>query len=93
MMDILLSAQDIAFNVGIVIAEVSSNNIVKIIRNFIGPIVLLIVSLLAITFLFRREMTQFIIFIVIGVVVLAIFYVPDFIANLGKNVGKEGKNW
>lgn len=93
MMDILLSAQDIAFNVGTVIADVSSNNIVKIIRNFVGPIVLLIVSLLAITFLFRREMTQFIIFIVIGVVVLAIFYVPDFIANLGKNVGKEGKNW
>ena len=93
MMDILLSAPDIAFNVGTVIADVSSNNIVKIIRNFIGPIVLLIVSLLAITFLFRREMTQFIIFIVIGVVVLAIFYVPEFIANLGKDVGKEGKNW
>lgn len=93
MMDILLSAQDIAFNAGTVMADVNSGNMVKIIRNFIGPIALLIVSLLALTFLFRREMTQFIIFIIIGVVVLAIFYVPDFIANLGKSVGKEGKNW
>ena len=41
MMDILLSAQDIAFDAGTVMADVNSGNIVKIIRNFVGPIALL----------------------------------------------------
>ncbi|MBC9705329.1 MAG: hypothetical protein H9W81_10220 [Enterococcus sp.] len=50
---------------------------------------MLVIGIVAITFLFRREMTQFMIFIVIAVVVAILFYAPDVIANLGKNINDE----
>lgn len=59
------------------------------IRDFVGPILMLVIGIVAITFLFRREMTQFMIFIVIAVVVAILFYAPDVIANLGKNINQE----
>lgn len=59
------------------------------IRNFIGPILMLVIGIVAITFLFRREMTQFMIFIVIAIVVGILFYAPDVIANLGRNINEE----
>lgn len=58
-------------------------------RNFIAPFLLLAISVLAITFLMRREMMQFLIFVIIAIVVAAIFYAPGVITNIGKSMGES----
>jgi phosphate/sulfate permease len=66
------------------------------IRNFIGPLLMLTMGIVAMTFLFRREMTQFMIFIIIAIVVAIIFYAPDIIKNLAKDVSNQsgsGGTW
>lgn len=64
------------------------------IRNFVGPILMVVVGIIAITFLVRREMTQFITFLIIAVVVFAIFYAPSIIKNLAQGVaGSAGGEW
>lgn len=73
-----------------VAAAASTDTLATGIRNFVGPIVLLIISLVAITFLFRREMTQFFIFIVIAIAVALLFYAPGIIRNLAQGVGNQG---
>ncbi len=78
------------------ITAASGASLAKGIRGFIGPILMLIMGLVAITFLFRREMTQFMIFLGIAIVVAIVFYAPDFIVNLAKGVNKEsgvGGKW
>lgn len=76
-----------------VVNLVSSNNLTSMIRNFLAPILLLVLGLVAVVFLFQRQMTQFLIFLVLAVIVMSIFYVPEWISNLGKSVGNETKNW
>jgi len=65
------------------------------IRDFVGPILMMVMGIVAITFLFKREMTQFIIFITIAVVVAIIFYSPDLVQNMGKDLSKSvgGSDW
>lgn len=79
----------------IIAAANPGDGIAKGIRNFIGPLLLLVMGIVAITFLFRREMTQFLIFLVIAIVVAIIFYAPDAIKNIAKgveqNTGTKGK--
>lgn len=71
------------------IVAASGNSLATGIRNFVGPILMLIMGLVSITFLFRREMTQFVIFLGIAIVVAIIFYAPDFITTIAKGVNKE----
>ncbi len=80
---------DILSNVNSLVLAASGDSLATGIRNFVGPILMLVIGIVAITFLFRREMTQFMIFIVIAVVVAILFYAPDVIANLGKNINDE----
>lgn len=97
-MDTLIFANDVLPNVAVVFdgianLDVSSSKLVNMIRNFVGPILLLVLGIVAITFLFQRQMTQFLIFLVLGVVVMSIFYVPEWISNLGKAAGNQTKSW
>lgn len=62
------------------------------IRNFIGPLLMLTMGLVAMTFLFKREMTQFMIFLVIAILVAIIFYAPDIIKNLAQSVNTSSGN-
>lgn len=80
---------DILSNVNSLVLAASGDSLATGIRNFIGPILMLVIGIVAITFLFRREMTQFMIFIVIAIVVAILFYAPDVIANLGQNINDE----
>lgn len=75
-----------AVNDFVLAAGTSGDSLAKGIRNFVGPILLLVMGIVAITFLFRREMTQFVIFLVIAIVVAIIFYAPDVIKNIAKGV-------
>lgn len=72
-----------------VLAATNGSSLATGIRNFVGPILMLVMGIVAITFLFRREMTQFVIFLVIAIVVAIIFYAPDFITNIAKGVNTE----
>ena len=74
------------------IVAAGSESLVNGIRDFIGPILMLIMGIVAITFLFRREMTQFMIFIGIAIVVAVIFYAPGLISNIAKNVNESTGN-
>jgi ABC-type multidrug transport system fused ATPase/permease subunit len=62
------------------------------IRNFIGPLLMLTMGIVSMTFLFRREMTQFMIFLIIAIVVAIIFYAPDIIKNLAQSVNTQSGN-
>jgi len=62
------------------------------VRAFVAPFVLIATSLIAITFLVKRQMTQFLTFLIIAVAVFAIFYAPGIVANLGKNLGESNQD-
>lgn len=66
-----------------------SQQLADAIRNFVGPILLLIIGIIAITFLVKREMTQFIIFLVIAIAVALIFYAPGIISSLAGSVAND----
>lgn len=72
----------------VIAAATSGNTLADGIRNFIGPILMLVVGVIAITFLLKREMTQFLIFLVIAIVVFILFYAPDVLKNIAQ--GAEG---
>jgi hypothetical protein len=62
------------------------------VRAFVAPFVLIATSLISITFLVKRQMTQFLTFLIIAVAVFAIFYAPGLLANLGKSAGESNQN-
>lgn len=74
-----------------------SEGLANSIRSFVGPILLVAIGIIAIPFLVRREMTQFIMFVVIAIAVFLLFYAPDIIQNLAKSVndsaGTDGGTW
>lgn len=78
-----------------VLGAADGNALANGIRNFVGPLLMLVIGLVAMTFLFRREMTQFMIFLVIGIVVLILFFAPDVLKNIAQGtesgLGTGGK--
>jgi type IV secretory pathway VirB2 component (pilin) len=77
---------DIIANVDPFIIAATSEQLATSIRNFVGPILLVVIGIIAIPFLVRREMTQFIIFVVIAVAVFILFYAPGIVEGLAKGV-------
>lgn len=75
---------DLALINDFVIAD--TTQLASAIRNFVGPILLVVIGIIAIPFLVRREMTQFIMFVVIAVAVFLLFYAPGIIESLAKGV-------
>lgn len=54
------------------------------IRNFIAPLFLLAISIAAMTFLFQRQVTQFLQFVALGIGVAVFFYVPGVVEGLAR---------
>lgn len=66
------------------------------IRNFIGPLLMLTMGIVAMTFLFKRQMTEFFIFLIVAISVCVIFYGPGLITSLAKDVSQSsgsGGEW
>lgn len=61
-----------------------STGIVNKIRDFVGPIFLLVCGIAAMSFLFQRQMTQFAQFIGLMIAIALIFYFPGVIESLAK---------
>lgn len=73
----------------------SADTLVTSIRNFIAPFVLLACSIASLTYLFKREFMQMIIFAISAILVFAVFFAPQFLSSLGESFGKsnEGLTW
>ncbi|WP_219510896.1 hypothetical protein [Nonomuraea ceibae] len=56
-------------------------------RSYFAPLFLVVVSVVALVFLFTRELTRFVQFMLVSVAIGVIFYVPDIIEVLAKGVG------
>lgn len=73
------------------VIAVTTGELVDQVRNFLGPILLLIVSVLALTFLFKRQVSAFLTFLLFAVVIFAIFYAPGIVESLGKSFGEQNE--
>jgi hypothetical protein len=56
--------------------------IVSNIREFIAPIYLLVIGVVALTFLFRRQTTQLIQFMVIAIIVGVLLFSPEIVQSI-----------
>jgi hypothetical protein len=59
------------------------------IRAWVGPILLLIISAISLTFLFKRQISQFVVFILIAVLVAIIFYSPGLLVGIANTFAAE----
>jgi hypothetical protein len=66
----------------IVAAGGGAQKLVDAIQAWIGPIFLLAIGIIAITFLFKRSFVQFAIFVVIAILIAVLFYAPGVLINL-----------
>ncbi|MEU8265711.1 hypothetical protein AB0B89_00985 [Sphaerisporangium sp. NPDC049002] len=58
---------------------VNTAGLADFLRKFFAPLFLVVVSVVAIFFLFTREITRFVQFIILAVAIGVIFYVPNVI--------------
>lgn len=68
--------------------DLNTDNLAKFLRGFFGPLFLVIVSIVAIFFLFTREITRFVQFIVLAIGIGIVFYVPNVIETTAKAIAK-----
>lgn len=57
-------------------------------RKFFGPLFLVVVSIVAIFFLFTREITRFVQFLILAIAIGIIFYVPNIIEVTARTIAK-----
>lgn len=69
------------------VSETTGQEFATAIRNFIGPIVLLIIGLVAVSFLFKRQLTQFFQFMALAVLAGIFFYTPNLVENIATWLG------
>nr|WP_236008587.1 hypothetical protein [Actinomadura physcomitrii] len=68
--------------------ELDTGNLADWLRNIFGPLFLVIVSIVAIFFLFTREITRFVQFIVLAIGIGVVFYVPNIIETTARAIAK-----
>jgi hypothetical protein len=67
-------------------AAINTQNLVNYLQALFGPLFLGIVGIVAIFFLFSREITRFVQFIVLAVLIAVVFYVPQIVETLAKGI-------
>ena len=67
-------------------AAISTQNLVNYLQTLFGPLFLGIVGIVALFFLFTREITRFVQFIVLAVAIGVVFYVPQIVETLAKGI-------
>jgi hypothetical protein len=67
-------------------AALSTSNLVSYLQGLFGPLFLGIVGIVAIFFLFTREITRFVQFVVLAIAIAVIFYTPGIIQTLAKGI-------
>jgi hypothetical protein len=67
-------------------AAISTEGLVKYLQSLFGPLFLGIVGIVALFFLFTREITRFMQFMVLAVAIGVVFYVPDIVHTLATGI-------
>jgi hypothetical protein len=67
-------------------AAISTQNLVDYLQTLFGPLFLGIVGIVALFFLFTREITRFVQFVVLAVAIGVVFYVPQIVETLAKGI-------
>jgi hypothetical protein len=67
-------------------AAINTNNLVVYLQSLFGPLFLGIVGIVALFFLFTREITRFVQFIVLAILIAVVFYQPNIVELLAKGI-------
>ncbi|MFC3997126.1 hypothetical protein ACFO4E_01555 [Nocardiopsis mangrovi] len=65
-----------------------TSGLADFLRGFFGPLFLVIVSVVAIFFLFTREITRFAQFIILAIFIGIVFYVPGIIEVTARAIAR-----
>ncbi|MEU9835971.1 hypothetical protein AB0D67_30925 [Streptosporangium sp. NPDC048047] len=65
---------------------VNTQGLADFLRRFFAPLFLVVVSVVALFFLFTREITRFVQFIILAIAIGVIFYVPNIIEVTAKAI-------
>jgi hypothetical protein len=68
--------------------NLQTDRLAEWLRQIFGPLFLVIVSIVAIFFLFTREITRFVQFILLAIGIGVIFYVPDVIEITARAIAR-----
>jgi len=64
----------------------STSGLVSYLQGLFGPLFLGIVGIVALFFLFTREIIRFVQFLVLAVAIAVIFYTPSIVQTLAKGI-------
>ncbi|GAA4984007.1 hypothetical protein GCM10023334_114170 [Nonomuraea thailandensis] len=64
----------------------NTQGLADFLRGFFGPLFLVTVSVVALFFLFTREITRFVQFVAVAIAIGVIFYVPNIIEILARGI-------
>ena len=69
-------------------AAISTQGLVSYLQSLFGPLFLGIVGIVALFFLFTREIIRFVQFVVLAVAIAVIFYTPSIVQTLAQGIAK-----
>ena len=69
-------------------AGISTTGLVSYLQGLFGPLFLGIVGIVALFFLFTREIIRFVQFVVLAVAIAVIFYTPSIVQTLAQGIAK-----
>jgi hypothetical protein len=67
-------------------AAINTNGLVTYLQSLFGPLFLGIVGIVALFFLFTREITRFVQFLVLAVAIGVVFYTPSIVQLLATGI-------
>jgi len=67
-------------------AAINTEGLVKYLQGLFGPLFLGLVGIAALFFLFTREITRFVQFIVLAVLIAVVFYTPGIVQALASGI-------
>ena len=67
-------------------ASISTTGLVKYLQSLFGPLFLGLVGIVALFFLFTREITRFVQFMVLAILIAVVFYTPNIVELLAKGI-------
>ena len=67
-------------------AAISTTGLVNYLQSLFGPLFLGLVGIVALYFLFTREITKFVQFLVLAVAIAVVFYTPTIVETLAKGI-------
>ena len=67
-------------------AAINTQGLVKYLQGLFGPLFLGLVGIVALFFLFTREITRFVQFMVLAILIAVVFYTPNIVELLAKGI-------